>query len=69
MSNRAFTTKDAEKSMQNFNLIEPLYINVAINLNSDFNPAFKEEFFKYQVVVLVSKVILTVTPEAVKDIK
>jgi hypothetical protein len=55
--------------MQNFNLIEPLYINVAINLNSDFNPAFKEEFFKYQIVVLVSKVILTVTPEAVKDIK
>jgi len=33
--------------MNNFNLIEPLYLNVAINLNSGFNPHFKEEPFKY----------------------
>lgn len=34
-----------------------------------YNPAFKQEPFKYQVVVLVSKLIYTVTPDVLKDIK
>ena len=28
-------------------LCEPFYVNIAINLNSGYNPAFKEEPFKY----------------------
>jgi hypothetical protein len=54
--------------MNYFNLLEPMYLNVAINLNSDYNPRFKEEPFKYQIVVLNSKVILSVTPSIVKDL-
>lgn len=55
--------------MQYFNLIEPLYLNIALNFNSDFNPTHKKnETFKYQVVVLQSKVILSVTPAMVKDL-
>lgn len=50
-------------------MVEPMYLNVAMNFNSDFNPAFKKnETFKYQVVVLNSKVILSVTPAMVKDL-
>ena len=44
---RAFEPTSNQQTMNNFNLIEPLYVNVAINLNSDFNPAFKDEPFKY----------------------
>lgn len=33
--------------MNYFNLLEPMYLNVAINLNSDYNPTFKDEPFKY----------------------
>lgn len=44
---RAFEPSGTEKTMNNFNLIEPLYVNIAINLNSGFNPQFKEEPFKY----------------------
>jgi hypothetical protein len=43
-------------------------LNVAINLNNGYNPMFKNEPFKYQVAVLCSKVILSVTPAMVKDI-
>ena len=50
------------------NLIEPLYVNVAINLNNDYNPQFKDDPFKYRVAILVSKVILSVTPDCVKDV-
>ena len=45
-----------------------MYVNVAMNFNQDYNPLFKEEEFKYRIVVLVSKVILAVSPSVVKDI-
>ena len=45
-----------------------MYLNVAINLNNDFNPRFKNEDFKYNICVLCSKVILQVSPNVVKDI-
>jgi hypothetical protein len=54
--------------MHFFNLIEPLYVNVAFNLNNSYNPEFKEEPFKYRCTILVSKVILAVTPSVVKDV-
>jgi hypothetical protein len=60
--------QDKQEKMHYFNLLEPMYVNVAINLNSDYNPAFKDEPFKYQVVVLNSKVILSVSPAMVKDV-
>jgi hypothetical protein len=40
-----------------------------MNFNTMYNPAFKDEPFKYQIVVLVSKLIYTVTPDVLKDIK
>ena len=55
--------------MHYYNLIEPLYVNVALNFNEFFNPRFKKnEEFKYKVTILCSKVILAVSPCMVKDI-
>jgi hypothetical protein len=63
------TAFDERTQMEYFNLIEPMYLNVAINLNPDYNPAYKsQETFKYRVVILNSKVILSVTPAIVKDL-
>ena len=45
-----------------------MYLNVAINLNSDYNPRYKSEDFKYNICVLCSKVILQVSPNVVKDV-
>ena len=56
------------KGMNYWNLIEPMYLNVAINLNNDYNPRYKDEDFKYRVCVLCSKIILAVSPPVVKDI-
>ena len=28
-------------------LLEPFYINVAINMNNMYNPTYKQELFKY----------------------
>ena len=55
-------------SMHYFNLLEPMFVNVAMNFNNSYNPAYKNEPFKYQIAVLNSKVILSVTPAIVKDI-
>ena len=57
-----------KERMQYFNLVEPMYVNVAINLNTNYNPSFKHEPFKYQINVLISKVILSATPAMVKDV-
>jgi len=54
--------------MHYWNLLEPMYVNVAINLNNDYNPKYKNEDFKYQVIALCSKVILQVCPSVVKDV-
>jgi len=61
---------DPERAMEisQHNLIEPLYINVAINLNSEFQAQYVHHTYKYRVVVLVSKVIVTLTPDALKDV-
>lgn len=61
--------KNAVASVNHFNLCEPLYVNIAINLNNLYNPAFKDEPFKYQIVILVSKTIFTFTPTVLKDLK
>ena len=50
------------------NLLEPFYINVAINLNNYYNPTYKkQELFKYKFTTLVSKLILTTTPDLCRD--
>lgn len=49
-------------------LIEPFYINVAINLNKLYTPLYKEEPFKYNVTTLVSNVIFNIDPEVLSDI-
>jgi len=40
------------------NLLEPFYINMAINMNNMYNPTYKNELFKYQCTLLVSKIIV-----------
>ena len=49
---------DDENPGLNFhNLLEPFYINMAINMNNMYNPTYKDEPFKYQCTLLVSKII------------
>ena len=48
-------------------LLEPFYINVAININNMYNPMYKQELFKYQCTVLISKMIMTTTPDLCRD--
>ena len=56
-----------EENIYHTNIVEPFYINVAINLNNRYAPAYKKEPFKYQVVVLVSKLILNSDPDLFRD--
>ena len=48
-------------------MIEPFYINVAINLNSCYTPNYKQELFKYNVAILFSKLIFTASPAIIDD--
>ena len=57
-----------EVGINHHNLLEPFYINVAINMNNMYNPTYKQELFKYQCTTLVSKVILTTTPDLCRDL-
>ena len=43
-------------------------MNVAINLNTCYVPDYKLEPFKYNVTVLVSNVILNLSPDVLKDV-
>jgi len=47
--------------------LEPFYINTAINLNTCYTPAYKQEPFKYNVATLVSKLIFTANPLTIAD--
>ena len=49
------------------NIIEPFYINIAINMNNSYAPAYKNEPFKYQITILMSKLILNTSPDMVRD--
>lgn len=60
-------TGSGELGMNHHNLLEPFYINVAINMNNMYNPTYKQELFKYQCTLLVSKLILTTTPDLCRD--
>ena len=42
-------------------------MNVAINLNDMYNPTYKDEPFKYNISVLVSKVIVSANPNIARD--
>lgn len=57
-----------ELGMNHHSLLEPFYINVAINLNNLYNPTYKQEVFKYNTTVLVSKLIATTTPDLCRDL-
>ena len=56
-----------ELGINHYNLLEPFYINMAINMNNMYNPAYKQELYKYQCTVLVSKMIATTTPDLCRD--
>jgi hypothetical protein len=55
------------QSINHHNLIEPFYVNIAINLNNSFTPKYKHEIFKYNAIVLVSKLIFSVQPCILSD--
>jgi len=60
---------DQSKAITRHNLLEPLYVNIALNYNDHFNPEFKKnEPFKLQACTLVSKVITTLNPDTIKDL-
>lgn len=61
-----FDHRGKSTSVNKYNLIEPLYINIALNFNNGYNPEYKQhESFKYQCNILVSKLIFSVTPNAI----
>ena len=60
-------TGSSEVGINHHNLLEPFYINIAINMNNMYNPTYKQELFKYQTTMLVSKLILTTTPDLCRD--
>lgn len=59
---------DAKSEDQMHFLVEPLYLNLALNMNDAYNPAVPYHKFKYQVNILLSKIRLHLTPDTVKDI-
>ena len=58
---------DEHYGLNNHNLLEPFYVNMAINMNNMYNPTYKQELFKYQCTVLVSKMIFSTTPDLLRD--
>lgn len=42
-------------------------MNLAINLNTCYTPMYKQEPFKYNIALLVSKVIVMVSPALLAD--
>ena len=61
------TSSNDKIGINHHNLLEPFYINMAINMNNMYNPTYKQELFKYQTTVLVSKLIATTTPDLCRD--
>ena len=52
-----------------YNLVEPFYVNIAINLNEYYNPTYKKnEPFKYHVAVLVSKIKVSLDQHIARDL-
>lgn len=56
------------EGLNRHNLIEPFYINVALNLNTCYTPLYKHEPFKYNAAILVSKMIFATSPALVDDV-
>jgi hypothetical protein len=48
-------------------VLEPFYLNLAINLNTCYTPLYKQEPFKYNIALLVSKLIVTASPALLAD--
>ena len=44
-----FNDEESEEvlGINHHNLLEPFYVNVAINMNNMYNPTYKQELFKY----------------------
>ena len=57
-----------EVTINHHNLLEPFYVNVAINMNNMYNPTYKQELFKYKITTLISKIIVTTTPDLCRDL-
>lgn len=41
------TSSNDKIGINHHNLLEPFYINMAINMNNMYNPTYKQELFKY----------------------
>ena len=49
-------------------LLEPMFVNVAINLNTCYTPVYKEEPFRYNIAVLISSVVANLSPDVLENI-
>jgi hypothetical protein len=45
-----------------------MFVNVAINLNTCYVPDFVKQPFKYNVSVLVSNIVLNLSPDVLKNV-
>lgn len=55
-------------AVQKSYLLDPMFIGVAINLNTCYVPNYQPEPFKYNVTVLVSNVVANINPEMLKQV-
>jgi len=49
-------------------LLEPMFIGVAINLNTCYVPNYLKEPFKYNITVLISNVVANINPDILKQV-
>lgn len=54
-----------ETAMRENYLLEPMFVNVAINLNTCYVPQYEQQPFKYSVGVLVSNVVTNLSPKVI----
>lgn len=50
------------------NIIAPMFVNVALNLNTCYVPDYQKQPFKYNASVLVSNIVVNLSPDVLTDI-
>ena len=58
----------SQVSVNKNNILNPMFVNVAINLNTCYVPDFVKQPFKYNVSVLVSNIVLNLSPDVLKNV-
>ena len=61
-------TDGKQTAMRENYLIEPMHINMAINLNTVYVPDYVKQPFKYSTTVLVSNIVANLHPKILKKL-